>query len=206
MCEVIREYLEINSKELDDNTLMLRVIAGETGEAAILYERYKRPLYAYFFKLTCGDNQSSEDLVHTVFYRAIRYSASFTGQGSFASWLFRIAHNAGIDHNRKTSRINSYDAESFAVPDNNSGSTDLEKKEQLVILGDAMRRLKPEEREVLVMGKIDCLKYRDIADILNTTENNVKIRIFRALKRLKEVYEKLENTGYEKARTNKRTD
>jgi RNA polymerase sigma factor (sigma-70 family) len=68
-----------------------------------------------------------------------------------------------------------------------------------------MRKLKPYERELLVLSKIDCLKYKEIADILNITESNVKIRIFRALKRLKDFYEKLEKTRYEKARAKEKT-
>jgi DNA-directed RNA polymerase specialized sigma24 family protein len=54
---------------------------------------------------------------------------------------------------------------------------------------------------LLVLGKIDCLKYKEIAEILNTTESNVKIRMFRALKKLKDIYMKLENPKYEKARS-----
>jgi DNA-directed RNA polymerase specialized sigma24 family protein len=54
---------------------------------------------------------------------------------------------------------------------------------------------------LLVLSKIDCLKYKEIAEILNITESNVKIRIFRALKKLKDIYEKLENTIYEKERS-----
>jgi RNA polymerase sigma-70 factor (ECF subfamily) len=67
---------------------MSRVIAGEINEMGLLYEKYKKPLYAYFFKITSGNNQASEDLVHTVFYRAIRYKSSFSG-GSFINWLFK---------------------------------------------------------------------------------------------------------------------
>jgi RNA polymerase sigma factor (sigma-70 family) len=93
---------------LDDNSLMAQVIAGEIEKMGILYERYKKPLYAYFFKLTSGDSQASEDLVHTVFYRVIRYRTSFTGVGTFSKWLFRIAHNAGLDHNRKIRSSNDH--------------------------------------------------------------------------------------------------
>jgi RNA polymerase sigma factor (sigma-70 family) len=75
---------------------MSRVINGETEMMGILYERYKISVYSYFFKITCGDREASEDLVQTVFYRAIRYRHSFTGQGSFANWLFRIARNVGL--------------------------------------------------------------------------------------------------------------
>ena len=178
---------------------MAQVIAGDIGKAGLLYEKYKKPLYAYFFKLTCGDSQASEDLVHTVFYRVIRYRTSFTGEGNFAKWLFRIAHNAGIDHARKSRNAHNYDQELSATRTAVYENSEMEKNEQLVILHQAMFRLKPDERELLVLGKIDCLKYREIAEILNLSESNVKIRIFRALKKLKDIYSKLEYTLYEKS-------
>lgn len=179
---------------------MIQVIAGDIDKAGLLYERYKRPLYAYFFKITCGDGQASEDLVHTVFYRMIRYKTSFTGDGTFARWLFKIAHNTGLDHHRKTRRVNSYLNELHIPHTDESGSDALEKSEELEILGKAMSRLKPDERELIVLGKIECLRYKEIADILNTSESNVKIRIFRALRRLRDYYAKLENSKYEEAR------
>jgi RNA polymerase sigma factor (sigma-70 family) len=179
---------------------MAHVIAGEIDKMGILYEKYKRPVYAYFFKLTRGDNQASEDLVHTVFYRVIRYKTSFTGQGSFAKWLFRIAHNAGIDYHRKIRHANNYKFEAMATQTSVYENNDLEKDEQSATLEKAMSKLKPYERELIILGKVNCLKYKEIADILNMTENNVKIKIFRALRKLKDIYTKFENSRYEKAR------
>lgn len=184
---------------------MIDVIAGEIGKIGPLYEKYKRPLYAYFFKLTGGDNQASEDLVHTVFYRVLRYKSSFTGQGSFVSWLFRIAHNAGIDHNRKLKILNNYKTEIQTGQPFIYEPDDLEKDERLAILKLAMSKLKPDERELLILSKIDCLRYKEIADILDISESNVKIRIFRALKNLKDIYWKIESTSYEKARLQGKT-
>jgi RNA polymerase sigma-70 factor (ECF subfamily) len=179
---------------------MACVIAGEIDKMGLLYERYKRPLYAYFFKLTRGDNQASEDLVHTVFYRAIKYKTSFTGQGSFVKWLFRIAHNSGIDYFRKINHANIYKIAVKTTLVEIYENHDLEKDEQQVTLEKAISKLKPDERELILLGKVDCLKYKEIADILNTTESNVKIRIFRIMRKLKDIYAKLEKTGYEKAR------
>jgi RNA polymerase sigma factor (sigma-70 family) len=201
---VINIIRNINSQELDDIELMSLVIEGDLDKAGLLYEKYKKPLYAYFFKLTGGDTQSSEDLVHTVFYRLIRYRTSFSGGGSFASWLFRIAHNAGIDYNKKNKRRNDYVLEKLSVQTDIYELSDLEKNEQYDTLARAMTRLKHEEREILVLGKIDCLKYSEIAEILGTSESNVRIRIFRALNKLKIIYEKLGNSHYEKTRSERK--
>ena len=178
---------------------MMRVIDGEVGEFGVLYERYKRPLYGYFFKLTRGDQASSEDLVHTVFYKALRYRKSFKGTGSFAKWIFSIAHNTGIDHHRKASQV---------IPDNEytefqAGyfvNDDLERSESLGILNKAMALLDQNDLEILLLGKIRELHYSEIADITGSTENAVKTRICRALKKLKAIYVKLETTKYERER------
>lgn len=181
---------------------MARVIDGETKRMAILYERYKMRVYSYFFRVTCGDRETSEDLTHTVFYRAIRYRSSFTGQGSFARWLFRIAHNVALDHNmkKKSSFGYEYEIDSGLAQRVISDENEEEKKDQIASLDLALNKLEHEEREIIVLGKIDCLKYLEIAGILGITEGNVKIRMFRALRKLKDVFMKIENARYEKER------
>jgi RNA polymerase sigma factor (sigma-70 family) len=183
---------------------MAGVIAGDIDNMGPLYERYKRPLYGYFIKLTGGDCQASEDLVHTVFYRAIRYKTSFRCEGSFASWLFSIAHNAGIDHNRKNQKLNMYRTEILATGIPYYEQNDYEKSEQNKTLSEALLQLKSDERELLILSKIENLKYREIAGMLNTSESNVKIRIFRALRKLKDIYANIENKGYEKKRSGRK--
>jgi RNA polymerase sigma-70 factor (ECF subfamily) len=64
-----------------------------------------------------------------------------------------------------------------------------------------MNKLEHEDREIIFLGKIEHLKYREIADILGTTEGNIRIRIFRALKKLKEIFLKIEDRRYEKERS-----
>ncbi len=185
---------------------MSHVIDGETDRMSILYERYKMPIYSYFFKTTCGDREASEDLVHTVFYRAIRYKHSFTGQGSFAKWIFRIAHNVGLDHNKKKRNSNNYESEIRSGHVMMYDENDYEKREQLASLEFAMKKLEHEEREIIVLGKIESLRYKEIADILGTTEGNVKIRMFRAIRKLKDIFLKLENVRYEKEGSKGKTD
>lgn len=85
--------------------------------------------------------------------------------------------------------------------ENISYAPDYEMKENLVILDQAMKRLEHEDRELILLGKIECLKYKEIADILGTTEGNIRIRMFRALKKLKDIFENIEMIRYEKTRS-----
>ena len=65
----------------------------------------------------------------------------------------------------------------------------------------ALGKLDHNEREIIVLGKLKCLKYSEIANILGTTEGSVKIRIFRAMRKLKDILVKIENKRYEKERS-----
>lgn len=179
---------------------MLRIIDGETDYMGVLYERYRRPMYGYFFRLTNGDAEASMDLVQQVFYKAMKYCKSFKGDGSFAKWIFRIAHNLGIDFIRRrgSTHLVEYDSSIHDPPCNDPDN--LEKTESLNILNNAIGLLPPDDRELLLLAKISELKYSEICEITGLTESAVKTRIFRILKKLRENYSSIEKTRYEKER------
>jgi len=178
---------------------MMEVVGGKTDRFGILYERYKAPIYGYFFKLTSGDSQTSEDLSHNVFYKALKYKYSFKGTGTFAKWLFSIAHNLAIDHLKKKSRSVQRELSQKDLVEESNEQHVIQKNEELSILREALKMLDFESRELIVLSKIKCLKYIEIADMLNCTEGAIKARVFRALKKLREVYVTLEMTYYERA-------
>jgi RNA polymerase sigma factor (sigma-70 family) len=180
--------------ELDDKTLMIKAVEGDLDQIGVLYQRYRMPLYSYFFKLTSGEKSHSEDLVQTVFYRVLKYRDQFKGNGSFAGWLFTIAHHVGIDFHKNQQQ---YKRRHENVREDHAMHEEadiLEKAESSLLLLKALDMLKQEEREILVMSKQESLKYSEIAEIFKCTENVMKVRIFRALSKLKEIYNKLENS------------
>ena len=82
---------------------MLKVKAGQLDQLGLLFERYNRPLYGFFFKLTC-DQEVSEDLVQNVFVRIIKYRHTYKGDGKFSTWMYHMARNLFADHYRKEKR------------------------------------------------------------------------------------------------------
>jgi RNA polymerase sigma-70 factor (ECF subfamily) len=182
----------LKESALSDNELMLRVKNGDLDELAVLYERYSRTLFAFFFKTTL-DSQASEDLVQTVFFKIIKYRDRYRAdEGSFVTWMFRIAHNANIDHyhglknSRNEVRIGDADARADGGPD-----ADLLKKENSRRMKEALARLTGEQREVLILSRYQGLKYEEIAGILNCRVGTVKARVFRAVEKLRRVYRPL---------------
>jgi hypothetical protein len=85
---------------LADNALMLKVKEGNLDKLGLLFERYKKPLFGFFYGLT-KDAELCEDLVQNVFFRILKYRYLFRGDGDFKTWMFHIARNVNHDHFRK---------------------------------------------------------------------------------------------------------
>jgi RNA polymerase sigma factor (sigma-70 family) len=172
---------------------MQKVQAGDLDKLGLLYQRYKKTLFAYFYRQTCGA-ATSEDLVQNVFQRMLLYHKQFRNEGKFTSWMYSIAHNVFIDYLRKKKRIEYFDdLIQWDLPDDNDLEKNILKKEQQNILRNAINQLSQEQRETLILSRFHDLKYREIADILNVSEGTIKVRIFRAMNNLKKIYSKMEN-------------
>jgi len=85
---------------LDDNMLMLKVKEGDLDKLGLLFERYKKPLFGFFYGMT-RDSELSEDLIQNVFFRILKYRYLFRGEGDFKTWMFHIARNVSHDHFKK---------------------------------------------------------------------------------------------------------
>jgi RNA polymerase sigma-70 factor (ECF subfamily) len=178
---------------LSDNALMLKVKDGDLERLGLLFERYKRPLYGFFYSLN-RNAELSEDLVQNVFIRILKYRYLFRGEGDFKTWMFHIARNVSHDHFRKN-KLNAKDSiedwqDQLGVDENRS--TMFQQEEELQLLSMAMDRLPEDKREILLLSKYQEKKYKEIGDILGCTEAAVKVKVFRALQDLKAVYKQLE--------------
>jgi RNA polymerase sigma factor (sigma-70 family) len=178
---------------LSDNSLMIKVRDGDVDKLGLLFERYKRPLYGFFYGMN-RDAELCEDLVQNVFVRILKYRYLFRGEGDFKTWMFHIARNVNHDHFRKN-KINAKDSlenweERLGSPENRS--TQFQAEEEMLLLSMAMDKLPEDKREVLLLSKYEEKKYKEIGEILGCSESAVKVKVFRALQELKEVYRKLE--------------
>jgi RNA polymerase sigma factor (sigma-70 family) len=178
---------------LNDNTLMDKVKNGDIDKLGLLFERYKKPLYGFFYGIN-RDCELSEDLVQNVFVRILKYREVFRGDGEFRSWMFHIARNVSHDHYRKK-RIDARDSiEDWQdyIPAEDSIFSELQKEGDMQLLARAFEKLSEDKREVLLLSKYQDKKYKEIAEQIGSTESAVKVKIFRALRELKELYREIE--------------
>lgn len=176
-----------------DNQLMDQVKSGDFDKMGLLFERHKLPLFGYFYRQT-GNRHHSEDLVQTVFMRMLKYRHTFEGYAKFTTWMYAVARNAAFDHFKKNKKYRPMDKQPPDHAEAPHQEDDLIRDERIALLNEAMNRLAPEKKEILVLSKFQGLKYEDIGKILDCTEGAVKVRVFRAMQELKEMYSRLEGS------------
>lgn len=179
--------------EATDHELMIAVRAGEITRLGELFERHHRPLYGFFVRLT-GQPSASEDLVQIVFYRILKYRHTYRDEGKFSAWIYHLARKVAADHYRKSSAAPaatdpvelSTHADTSPAPDVRATQSD-----DLTLLRSALARLPHDQREVLVLSRLQNIEHKEIARLLDCSIGAVKVRVHRAVKDLRDVYFKL---------------
>jgi len=161
-----------------------------------IYEEFQPKIRQYLARLI--GEQDAEDMAQVVFAKVSRGLASFKGQSKLSTWVYRIATNTAIDrlrssaHSQASGRTSLED--SAAVANNTptitqaDTSTDQKviRKEMSECVREYVDRLPPDHRTVLILKELEGFKNREIADILQITLENVKVRLHRAKARLKQ--------------------
>jgi len=176
-----------------DSDLMRQVRDGELDSLAILFERHHRSLFAYLQRMT-GSRAASEDLVQEVFFRILKYRATYFAGNPFSTWMYQIARNAYLDWIKKRKGETWLDeqdrAASIAAP-GPGPEHNARRAQEVDLLRRALDRLPAEKREVLILARFQNLSYDQIATILSCEVNTVKVRVFRAMKELTAEYQQI---------------
>ncbi|MCH7835432.1 MAG: RNA polymerase sigma factor [Chloroflexi bacterium] len=165
----------------------------QLSEFAELYDQYFPKVFAYVYGRV-QHKEASLDIVSDVFEKAYVKKQSLRSPEAFGSWLFTIARNEVASHWRKEKPAAKAMQEAAWNNELNhqppSPEDTLLHHERLHHLSSLLRELPPREQEIISL-KFDAeLTNREISDILHTSEVNVRVTIFRALRKLRARMEK----------------
>ena len=161
---------------LGDAQLVDRVLGGEVALFGVLVQRYRAELARYAASL-CGDADSAADAMQEAFIRAFDSLASCRDPNKFKSWFFRIVTNQC--HNaRKRRRHVALDK--IDVVSGERSDSRLERAELRQAIEGALNALTPEQREAFVMKHIEGRSYAEMAELLETGTDALKMRVHRA--------------------------
>src|SRR5580693_4212223 len=190
----------------DDIALVRRCQKGDALAFEQLVIKYRSKVFSMIYGMVQNE-QDAWDLAQEGFIKAWRSIHRFKGQASFYTWLYRIVTNVAIDSLRrkgfkKTAEFDDQIAASEVEPGSRTVPTPdplphhgLEREEIRQRIEQAISKLSPEHRAVIVMKEIEELQYNEIAEALGCSIGTVMSRLFYARKKLqtllKDVYENL---------------
>ena len=174
---------------LADGELVTRALAGREESFEELVRRYQRPIVAYVYRMI-GDYDLALDQTQEVFIRIYNSLERYRPEFKFSTWIYRIAHNAAIDHLRRSDSSRTEDLEvaceggqTFQKPLASKAPTpeqESERSERRAEIEEVIRHLPPAYRELIVLRHAHDFSYDEIAEVTGLPLGTVKNRIFRA--------------------------
>ena len=160
----------------NEKDIIKRAQRGEADSFGYLYDHYLPQIYRYVY-LKVGSKQEAEDLTHEVFLSAWQGLEDYRPKGfPFSSWLYQIAHNRVIDHYRTRKQHSNIDEieESF-VKLASTTERDLDLAMDLVKVNRAIKKLKEEQQDVILMRFIEEMSHKEIAEAISKSEGAVRL-------------------------------
>jgi RNA polymerase sigma-70 factor (ECF subfamily) len=169
--------------EDDDATLVRRCREGDRAAFERIVVRYQKPVFNAALRLL-RDPEDARDVAQTTFLKVFEHLADYDPSFKFYSWIYRIAVNEALDAlaSRKTCEgLNGEEADEAPGPDRQA-----EGEQTSRAIEEALMRIKPELRAVVVLRHFMHLSYQDMSDILLLPEKTVKSRLYSARQLLRD--------------------
>ncbi|RMD61753.1 sigma-70 family RNA polymerase sigma factor [Candidatus Parcubacteria bacterium] len=165
---------------------ILQAAKGNPEAFGALYDRYHQQIYRFVY-LKVSTKEDAEDITHQVFLNAWKQMRHYTHTGHpFSSFLYRIARNLVIDHYRAKKAHVALEA-AAELPSADAPEEQAERQLLEAEVMRAIRLLKPDYQDVLIMRFIEELSLKEVAAILGKSEGAVKLLQHRAMRRLRQL-------------------
>lgn len=183
----------MSDSDSEDIQVIDKVLSGDVDAFSDIIEKYKDKTFNYVYS-QIKDYDEALDITQEIFIMTIEALRSFRRESKFSTWFYSIMVNYCKNYRKKNSRYNLVSINSsrgdeeydLQLPD------ERENPEQEVIMNDSLRIVREEigflpddYREILILRDIEGLSYNEIAEILDISLSNVKVRIHRGREFLK---------------------
>ncbi len=175
-----------------DQLYITKVINGDTNAFAYLVDKYKDMVFSLAYKIT-KNREEAEEVSQDTFIKGYKNLEKFKGDAKFSTWLYRIAYHASLDAIKKNKKHqNTFEINEITFNQIKSVDTILEgieRIERAKIMDNCLLKLPEEERSIIWMFYYDELSLREIIEITQKSEANIKVKLHRARKKLLTIVE-----------------
>ena len=180
--------------QLADVELVQTAVAGREASFEELVRRYQRPIAAYVYRMV-GDYDAALDLTQEVFIKVYNSLSRYRAEFKFSTWIYKIAHNAAIDHLRRhavreQALTTSVDGERREVAIESRRLTpeqESEQRERRSEIESVVQLLPASYRELVVLRHSHDLSYDEMAEVTGLPLGTVKNRLFRAREAMRDL-------------------
>ncbi len=173
------------SSRLKEEAQQIEAAKSNPERFAPLYDKYYKPIFIFIFKRV-SDKELTADITSKVFLKALLNLDKYKFQGfPFSSWLYRIAVNEVNMHYRKAKKVVEVriTEHNFNLLADEIEEQPDESSQQLLL--EAMNELTLEQSQLVELRFFEKYSFKEIGEILEITEANAKVRLYRVLDKLK---------------------
>ena len=165
------------------------VLQGNTSSYAVLVERYQHYVFTLVLRYI-PSREEAEEAAQEVFIKAYKSLADYRGDSKFSTWLYTIVHTTCLSFLRKrkapvVSIESTMAAHAITTPAGEGSSSERRSQKQLI--HDLVQRLPETDAQIITLFYQHEQTLEEIGHILGMTPNNVKVRLFRARGKLKDI-------------------
>jgi RNA polymerase sigma-70 factor (ECF subfamily) len=175
--------------------LMARMASGDVAAFEELMQVYGGAAYRYAYRVF-RDRHTAEDVSQELFLKLYRNAHRYEPNGKFTTYFYKVLNNLCLDTLRRMNRKSLPDFQSFENPvldgmpepgERGAPEAAARSHEERRLVREAIGKLPPMQRQVIVLRELEELKYREIAEVLDLSLNEVKVLIHRGRKALLKV-------------------
>lgn len=182
----------LTQQAIEEEWLLIQAAQQTPARFGALYNRYYEQIFRFIYQ-RIGDEDLTADLCAQTFLKAMQNLSRYSYKGvPFSAWLYRIASNEIAQFYRQNQKNRVITLEDNYV---NNLKEELDDKEELEInigiLEKVIKELKPDEVQMVELRFFEKRPFKEIGDILDMTENNAKVKVYRILQKMKKLFDDL---------------
>jgi RNA polymerase sigma-70 factor (ECF subfamily) len=186
---VTKEGLSSSKDEMttNDEYIINQIIAGDTRAFAVLVDRYKDLVFTLSIRML-KNREEAEEVSQDTFIKAYKSLQNFKGDSKFSTWIYRVAYNTCLDRIKKNKRkFNEVAIDEFTerhVKTIDNALESLERSEEKHAIQECLELLPSEDAFLLTLYYFEDLSLGEISKIMRIEANTIKVKLFRARKKL----------------------
>jgi len=170
----------------DDTQLIKRILGGDIQGYSVLVNRHKDLAFTIACRIL-NNREDAEEAVQDAFVKAYRGLPGFRQDSRFSTWLFRIVYNASISKRRLQKAGIQYVDDLNTHPESYMTTDQEDTEERGLWVEKAMQKLPEVDRVLITLFYINESNVEEIHRITGLTRSNIKVKLFRARKKLQEL-------------------